>query len=58
MLATEITVGNYMKSEESKLGLTNQARENVVQFMEELQQTKKYQEMTFHIAVNIVDRYL
>ena len=58
MLKEEKAIGDYFKFEDSELGFSTNARETMVQLMEELHETRGYNELTFHICVGISDRYL
>lgn len=58
MLKEEKAIGDYFKFEDSELGFSTNARETMVQLMEELHETRGYNELTLHICVGISDRYL
>ena len=58
MLQDEKAVGNYFETDNGDLGFSTNARETMVQLMEELHETRGYSELTLHISVGISDRYL
>ena len=58
MLEKEVKLGNYLKSPSCKFSHLADARETMVQMIEEIHKIKNYREETLYIAINIADKLL
>jgi Holliday junction resolvasome RuvABC ATP-dependent DNA helicase subunit len=58
MREKEVSIGNYFNLESCPFGHLTDARETMVQMMEEIHRLKGYREETLYIAIGLADKFL